>query len=470
MNSIITRFAPSPTGNLHLGSIRTALINYIVAMQSKGRGYESKFLLRIEDTDKERSSIEFKNNIIDGLKWLGIVYDEEPVIQSEKIKRHQEIAYSLLSKGKAFKCICSREYLQKKREENKKNKNNDKKLCKTCEFDKDVQSAESDYVIRIKNPNDGKIIIKDLVQGNVEVKNKEIDDFVLLRKDGSPTYMLSAVVDDYDMGVNLIIRGDDHLNNSFRQIFIYLNMGWLKPNYAHLPLIHGADGKKLSKRHGAVDINNFKDSGYLVESIINNLILLGWSAGKLNEVIEMNEIIKLFNINKISKSSSIFNYNKLKFFNNYYIKNDKNFSKFLNYCNDNILFSKFNKLNKEKLLRIFNVYKKNINFYKELENIYYVYDDEGYKTNKNKLLDKHFDLLLNEFLSIIEKINNWEIEDLENIIKNFILQKKIKFSLFGKPTRLMLINIENGPSISDILYILGKKNSIERIKNYITNK
>ena len=467
MKAIITRFAPSPTGNLHLGGIRTALINYIITEQAKKDSVNSKFYLRIEDTDTKRSTEEYKQNIINGLKWLGIDYDEDPYIQSSKILRHQEVAYELLKKNKAFKCICSNEYLEKKRELNKKNKNNNKRLCEICEKNSDTQSLSDGFVVRIKIPKDSETSINDLIQGKVIVKNTEIDDFVLLRSDGTPTYMLSVVVDDFDMGVNTIIRGDDHFNNTFRQIYIYLNMDWNIPNYAHIPLIHGEDGKKLSKRHGAVNINEFKDKGYLDKSIINNLILLGWSPNKKNEYIEIKDIVELFNIKNLSKSSSIFSYDKLNFFNNYYLNNDKNYVSLNNYLKENTLLNNYFNTDKEKFIRIFSIYKKNINFYKELETIIPIYLNDNFKTTKHQLLNDNFNNLIKDFLQNLKELVIWTNESLEKNIKDYINDKKIKFSAFGKPTRIMLINTENGPSISDIFIILGKKDSIQRIKNYI---
>ena len=469
MNSIITRFAPSPSGNLHIGSVRTALINYIISEQAKKKFPNSKFLLRVEDTDIKRSKNEFKENIINGLNWMGIKYDNEPYIQSSKIKRHQDVALELLKSHKAFKCICSSEALGKKREFNRKNKINNKKICETCENNLETQSLTNNYVIRIKIPSTGSTAINDAIQGIIKVNNKEIDDFIILRKDSTPTYMLSVVVDDYDMGVNFIIRGDDHLNNVFRQKFIYENMSWDIPKYAHLSLIHGSDGKKLSKRHGAVDINDFKKNGYLKESIINNLILLGWSPNTKDEFIDINEIIEKFNLNKISKSSSIFNYDKLNFFNNYFINKDKEYNNFNEYCESNDKLKFFVNQDKDKMKKILEIYLIKINFFKDLEDIAEPYFKEKFKIDDNKLFTDSFNDIISEFVNILENISKWDLKSLEEILKKFIDNNKIKFSLFGKPTRIILINLENGPSITDILYILGKKNSIERLKNYIHN-
>jgi len=468
MKAIVTRFAPSPTGNLHLGGIRTALINYIIIQQSKKQNSKSKFLLRIEDTDKKRSNDQFKKNILEGLQWLNINHDDSIVIQSERLKRHQEIAHELLKNHGAFKCICSQSILEKKREYNKKNKISIKRLCEICEENNEVQLLTEGFAVRIKITNSQETTIEDIVQGKVTVKNEEIDNFILLRKDGSPTYMLSVVVDDFDMGVNLIIRGDDHLNNAFRQFFIYKNMNWQIPEYAHIPLIHGEDGKKLSKRHGDVDIIDLKEQGYLKESIINNLILLGWSPPNSRELILIDEIINLFNIKKISKSSSIFNYDKLNFINNSYIKDDINFSKIFNYCKFNKILQNYISRDQDKFKKIFMIHKKNIKKYQDLEIICPVYFEENYITNKINSIENNFKELLIDFVLIIQKLKVWEIELIEEKIKNFINIKNIKFFVFGKPLRLILINSEKGPSIGEILFILGKNNSIKRINNYIS--
>ena len=270
MTKMITRFAPSPTGNLHIGSARTALINFIC----KSKHEDSKLYLRIEDTDRERSKEEFQNNILSGLQWLGIDWDNEPQIQSQNINRHLEIANKLLDNDKAFKCICSEEDLNERRRKINSGVITSKKICTSCAKNTKVQSLEKDYVIRIKIPIENKEILKDVVQGTVEVNKSEIDDYVLVRRDGTPTYMLSVVVDDHDLGVNFIIRGADHLNNYFRQKFIYEYMNWKIPSYAHIPLIHGEDGSKLSKRHGAVNLIDLKKQGYLPEAIINNFTWL----------------------------------------------------------------------------------------------------------------------------------------------------------------------------------------------------
>ncbi len=463
MTKLITRFAPSPTGNLHVGSARTALLNFIISQQSN----DSKFFLRIEDTDQQRSSSKFTENIVNGLKWLGIEWDEDIQIQSKRIKRHKEIANKLLENNSAYKCICSEEKLFKKREIIKKNKQSSKKICTDCKNNIEVQNLSEGFVVRIKLPNDGEITLKDKIQGNIVVNNKELDDFIILREDKTPTYMLSVVVDDNDLGVNLIIRGDDHLNNAFRQLYIYKFLNWNIPEYAHVPLIHGDDGSKLSKRHGAVDILDFKSDGYLKEAIINNLILLGWSPGNKNEIIQMEEIIKFFNIDKLSKSSSIFSYKKLNFFNNHYMRIENGLLEFNQYCEKNKILKILMEEDKDKLNKIFQVYKKDLVNFGELVKIANVYFDKNFKYNQNEKLGAEFKDFFNDFVNNISNIENWTRDEIQKSIENFIGIKNIKFPILGKPVRYLLINSFNGPSISDIFVILGKKDSIDRLNQYI---
>jgi glutamyl-tRNA synthetase len=463
MTKIITRFAPSPTGNLHIGSARTALINFIC----KSKNTDSKLYLRIEDTDRERSKEEFKNNILSGLKWLGLEWDNEPQIQSQNINRHLEIANKLLIKSKAFKCICSEKKLSERRKKINSGDITSKKICTTCEKNTKVQNLEKDYVIRIKIPVDDKEVLKDVVQGTVEVKKSEIDDYVLVRKDGTPTYMLSVVVDDHDLGVNFIIRGDDHLNNYFRQKFIYEYMNWEIPTYAHIPLIHGEDGSKLSKRHGAVNLIDLKKQGYLPEAIINNLILLGWSPKKdEDELIQLNNIISIFNIKDLSKSASIFSYKKLDYFNNYYLKQEQNLELFITYCKSNINLKKYIEKDEKKLIRIFNTYKKDISKYEEMINVAEIYFNSNFETLKNEIFLQEFNNCFNNFLNLINSIKNWEYDVINSEIKDFLKKHNLKFPILGKPIRFLLTNNYNGPSITDIFMILGKDKTIERLNKY----
>jgi len=467
MTKYITRFAPSPTGNLHLGGARTALINYIISKQSN-----SKFYLRIEDTDKKRSKKIFKKNIMESLNWLGLEWNTEIQIQSKRIKEHQEIGKKLLKSNNAYKCICNEKKIKERRELIIKNNKNSKKVCTTCKKDDNVQNLNSNYAVRLLIPEEGNTKINDFVQGEVTINNKELDDFIILRNDGTPTYMLAVVADDFDLGVNLIIRGDDHLNNSFRQKYIYKFMNWPEPQYAHIPLIHGEDGSKLSKRHGAMNIIDLKQKGYLPQAIINNLILLGWSPNKgKDELVTIEEIINQFQIKEISKSSSIFNYNKLNFFNNYYIRLNENLENFINYCKFNNKLKKYFIEDKERLLKIFHVYNEKIDYYEEILNYTNIYFDKYFTLSENdKKFNDIFNKNLDNFKNEIFKINIWTKENIEIFIKNFLNEKNIKFPIFAKPLRFLLTNSYEGPSIENIFFILGKISSMKRLNHYIINK
>ena len=318
--SIRVRFAPSPTGVLHIGSVRTALFNWLFARHNSG-----KFLLRIEDTDKLRSTDENTKLIFEILKWLEIDWDEEPVIQSSRIERHKEIAEGLVKQGKAYYCYCSPEELESKKEEAKK-KGIPYKYDGTCQNRTDIPEGINP-VIRLKADIAGATTIHDLVQGEVTVKNSQLDDMILLRSDGTPTYMLSVVVDDHDMGITHVIRGDDHLTNTFRQIQIYKACGWDIPTFGHIPLIYGPDGSKLSKRHGAVSANDYKELGYLPEAIFNYLLRLGWSHGD-DEIISKENAINWFDFDNVGKSPSRFDMAKLQNLNAYYMRQKENSSLF----------------------------------------------------------------------------------------------------------------------------------------------
>jgi glutamyl-tRNA synthetase len=282
--------------------------------------------------------------------------------------------------------------------------------------------------------------------------------------------MLSVVVDDHDLGVNYIIRGDDHFINTFRQYYIYKFMNWDIPQYAHIPLIHGEDGTKLSKRHGAVNILDLKKDGYLKEAIINNLILLGWSNNQeKSETIELEEIIENFEISNLSKSSSIFSFDKLDFFNNFYLRKENGIEKFINFCESNVELNKYLQKDETKMKNIFNVYKKDMKKLSDLNDTIKVYFDENYKINKTEKLTSEFDSIFKEFLNLIGEINDWNRDNIQNVINDFLKNNKIKFPVLGKPIRFLLINSYQGPSISDIFVILGKKDTIDRLNQYRDN-
>ena len=313
-DKVVTRFAPSPTGYLHIGGARTALFNYLFA-----RHHGGKFLLRIEDTDRTRSTDEAIAAIFDGLSWLGLAGDESPVFQFARAARHAEVAHALLATGHAYQCFATPEELTALREEQRATKQPMRYDGRWRDRDP-AEGGDRPYVVRLKAPREGETVIEDLVQGRVVVQNAELDDMVLLRSDGTPTYMLAVVVDDHDMGVTHVIRGDDHLNNAFRQLGIIHGMGWPEPVYAHVPLIHGADGAKLSKRHGALGVDAYRDElGMLPEAVSNYLLRLGWGHGDA-EIISREQAIDWFDLDGVGRSPSRFDIKKLENLNGHYIR------------------------------------------------------------------------------------------------------------------------------------------------------
>ncbi|MCY7339971.1 MAG: glutamate--tRNA ligase [Sphingomonas bacterium] len=313
IDGVVTRFAPSPTGYLHIGGARTALFNWLFA-----RHHGGKYLLRIEDTDKARSTQPAIDAILDGLSWLGIEGDGEPYLQSQFEARHAEVAQQLVERGAAYRCYLTPQELTARREQAQAER---RPFRLDSEWrERSDGPADAPSVVRLKAPRDGQTVIDDLVQGRVEVFNAEIDDFVLLRSDGSPTYMLAVVVDDHDMGVTHIIRGDDHLNNAFRQLGIIRAMGWAEPTYAHIPLIHGPDGAKLSKRHGALGVDAYRDDlGILPEALVNYLLRLGWGHGD-DEIITREQAVEWFDLDHVGKSPSRFDTKKLENLNGHYVR------------------------------------------------------------------------------------------------------------------------------------------------------
>ena len=463
MSLVATRFAPSPTGPLHIGGVRTALFNWLFTKNNKG-----KFYLRIEDTDKKRSKDEYKDQIIQSLKWIGIHYDEKEYIQSKNIDKHKEVSNELLKKGFAYKCYCSEEEIKEQKEKAKKRGipffyNRKWRDSKNLKIPKDV-----DPVIRFKSKISGNNIIKDLVQGEVNISNSIIEDFVILRKDGTPTYQLSAVVDDHNMNITHVIRGDDHKINTFKQKQIYEAMNWKIPEFAHLPLIHSEKGSKLSKRDQASTINDYIKLGILSDALRNYLLRLGWSH-KDKEIFTLEESIKLFDLKGIGKSPSKLDMSRILSLNEHYIKNidEKELFKLLKtYCQKfkkNIPDSKENSLLKSiKFLK---------NKAKTLDDIYinaqYILNDNVKIASENlKLLDNPSKRILKDFLKEYEKISEITKNSLEKIIKELINKHKTDFRGLGQPLRIALTGSKFGPGIYDIILSLNRNEVVKRLKMF----
>jgi glutamyl-tRNA synthetase len=457
--TIITRFAPSPTGYLHIGGARTALFNWLYTKHMKG-----KFYLRIEDTDRERSTQEAVDAIYRGLEWLGLAWDGEPVLQFARADRHREVAYDLLSKGHAYKCFCTTEELEEMKKQ--ANERGVTPRYNGMWRDKDPADAPAGkpFVIRLKSQQTGETVIEDLVQGEVKVLNKHLDDMVLLRSDGNPTYMLSVVVDDHDMGITHVIRGDDHLTNTFRQVQIYQASGWDIPVFSHIPLIHGADGAKLSKRHGAVGIETYKDRGYLPEALRNYLMRLGWSHGD-DEIISTEQAIEWFDVKDIGRSPSRLDFAKLDHVNGHYIREaqDERLTREV----ITFLQKDVSDLQKSWILKGMPGLKQRAKTLVELAQNADFYAHEGPIEPIN---DKAKAALTQEAVDLAKKMAQlilsleWtSATDLEEAVKAHTESLGMKMGAFAQALRVMVTGRTISPPLFDVIFTLGAKEFSARV-------
>ena len=464
MSKVATRFAPSPTGALHIGGVRTALFNWLYSKNQKGT-----FHLRIEDTDKERSKDEYKVQIINSLKWIGIEHDGDEYIQSTKIDDHIQIANELLKNGNAYKCYCSNEEIeeQKKRARQKKLPYIYNRKWRDAD-EKDIPK-DINPVIRFKSKIKGSSVLKDLVQGDVEIENNTIEDFIILRNDGTPTYNLSATVDDHQMGMTHIIRGDDHKINTFKQIQIYLAMGWEVPNFAHIPLIHTIEGKKLSKRDNASTLDDYSKIGIIPDALRNYLLRLGWSY-KDKEIFTLDDSIKYFNLEGIGKSPSKLDMSRILSMNEHYIKTideQELFKSLMEYCE--IYKEKIKPEKEEKIKNSLSFLK---NKAKTLEDIfnnakYIILDKINFNPDDLKLIDDKAKKIIQEFKSEISSLDKLNKDVLEPIVNNLIKKHETNFKGVGQPLRVILTGSKFGPGLYDILISLGKEEVDQRLGNKI---
>ena len=447
----ITRFAPSPTGLLHLGGIRTALFNFLHAKSTGG-----KFRIRIEDTDHTRNKKESIDSILKGLEWLGLKHDDEIIYQSKKIKEHQKIINQLINNNFAYKCFHTDEEILELKKNNKKLESKWRN-----KFD---HPQNTQFCVRIKSPLNGQTTINDKIQGIVTVENKELDDFVIMRSDGSPTFLLSSAVDDFLMSITDIIRGDDHLTNSFRQMIIFNYLNYY-PTFSHMPLIHNENNEKLSKRHNALSIEDYKKEGFLPETIINYLLRLGWSYGD-KEIISLDDAIKNFKIDKIGKSPSKLDEKKILFLNNFYIKN-KNDDFILDEIKKNQAFLKIKNSEEtiSKIKDLINIFKERSNTLNELIDYINSINKEVFSYSKveKKILNDSVNLK-NNLLDKLSFIESWDDYILENAIKDIIKNMNLKFKDLGQPLRLVLLGTMNGPSLTKIMKVIGKEATLKKIK------
>ena len=464
--SVVTRFPPSPTGFMHVGNARTALFNYLYARHSNG-----KFTIRIEDTDRKRHSEEAVAAIIDGMEWLGLEYDGEVTSQFSRLDRHTEVANEMIKNGQAYYCYCSPEELNTMREEARKE-------GRKTFYDRRWRDAESAAapkdikpVVRIKAPIDGQTTIKDKVQGDVTVAHEQLDDFIILRNDGTPTYMLSVVVDDHDMGITHILRGDDHLNNTFRQKVIYDAMGWNLPEFAHLPLIHGADGAKFSKRHGAQSVQEFREMGYLPEALSNYLLRLGWSHGD-DEIISRQDSIKWFDLDNIGKAPAKFDFAKLESLNAHYI-NECDAERLLTLAAPFYKRRHDLEINEKGKARIL----EGIDELKSRAKTLLQFTDESafYAKNTPLSFDEKAQKIINDSSDILQQLHDalkqaddFTAQTIQAICKNIADETSNgKLGKVAMPLRAAITGTTVSPSVFQASEILGKEETCQRIQSLI---
>ena len=462
---VVTRFAPSPTGYLHIGSARTALFSWAYA-----RNMQGKFLLRIEDTDRERSTEGAVQAIYDGLTWLGLTWDGEPTLQFSRAARHAEIANELLKRGQAYYCYCSQEELATMREEARA-------AGKPPRYngmwrDRDPSEAPPGVapVIRIKAPLTGEIVVHDHVQGEVVFKTENLDDFIILRSDGTPTYMLAVVVDDHDMGVTHIIRGDDHLTNAARQIIIYNGMGWDVPEMAHIPLIHGPDGAKLSKRHGALGVSAYRQMGYLPEAMINYLARLGWSHGD-DELFSVDQMIDWFSLEGLNKGAARFDFVKLENVNGHYIREAKPaylYEVMIATAKEIGRDMDYSGLtaNKDTVLAALPELQPRAKTVLELINLaqfIYAVRPIVVEPSAAEHLTGDARAMLSATRDVLAALGDWSVPAIDAAIRAFAEAKGLKLGKVAQPLRVALTGRTISPGIFEVMVLIGKAESLARI-------
>ena len=459
MKKVVTRFAPSPTGTLHIGGVRTALFNYVYAKQNDGL-----FLVRIEDTDRERSTKEFEQNILDNLSSIGLNPDEIPINQSERNDIYIKAAEKIIETGNAYWCDCSQETLDEMRKE------------QTAAGKKPMYDGRSrnlglertdKTVLRLATPDDGEIVVKDLIRGDITFKNNELDDLILLRSDGTPTYHLCNVVDDFEQNVTTVIRGEDHISNTPRQIHIQNALGYPKLEYAHLPLVLGTDKKRLSKRHAATNLEEYREKGYLDSAIINTLARLGWSKGD-DEVFYLNDLIKNFNIKEVQKAGAIFDITKLDWVNSQHLANLSidDFKSHIKPFLKKIGIEIEDHPNFELMINAMRSSENTLSGIAE-SLVPYFKDISAFDT---KAIDKFLSEgsgILEDIKDILLKVDNWNETTLDSVLKNYQNEYNLPVPKVNQPIRIALTGSTKSPSLGLTLSIFGKEESIKRIQNLI---
>jgi len=461
--TVVTRFAPSPTGYLHIGGARTALFNWLFA-----RHHGGVYRLRIEDTDRQRSTKEAVEAILDGLAWLGLQGDGEVVLQSERAPRHAEVARALLEQGKAYYCYCTPEELAQMREAARAEGRSIRYDGRWRDRDPSDAPAGVDPVIRIKAPLEGEMTIQDAVQGSVTVPHAQLDDMILLRADGSPTYMHSVVVDDHDMDITHVIRGDDHLNNAFRQRLIYDAMGWQVPVFAHLPLIHGPDGAKFSKRHGALGVDAYRDMGYLPEALRNYLLRLGWGHGD-DEIIPTEQAVAWFDLGGVGRAAARFDYAKLESLNGHYIRETDD-ARLAELVAERLAADPALTVDDEARRRIragmagLKPRAKTLVELAENARFYVASLPLPMEPKAEALLDPDARALLSELVPQLQALTAFSHTDVEDAVRRFAEARDIKLGKVAQPLRAAVTGSTTSPGIFEVLEALGQPESLRRIE------
>ena len=460
--TVITRFAPSPTGTLHIGGARTALFNWLFARHHGGR-----FLLRVEDTDRARSTEEAVAAIFDGLEWLGLDWDDEPVFQASRQARHVEVAEGLLAAGRAYHCFCTPDELKEMREQARAEGRPVRYDGRWRDRDPAEAPAGVPPVVRLRAPREGDTTTDDLVQGEVRVANRQLDDMVLLRSDATPTYMLSVVVDDHDEAITHIIRGDDHLDNAARQSQLYQALDWQPPRFAHIPLIHGADGAKLSKRHGALGVTAYREQGYLPEAICNYLLRLGWSHGD-DEVISRAQAIEWFDLDNVGKAAARFDFDKLANLNGQYLQqaDDGNLLELMVPGLEAALDRKLEVSDRERLLAALEFLKPRAKLISDLvDKSLFLCESRPLIPNPKaaKLLSPEGRQLVQDTATSLSSLRDWTTVALEEAVRTFAEARELKLGKVAQPLRAALTGRTESPGIFDVLVLLGRDESLARL-------
>jgi glutamyl-tRNA synthetase len=456
--TVRTRFAPSPTGYLHIGGVRTALFSWLYA-----RHHGGEFILRVEDTDRERSTDEAVQVILEGMKWLGLEHDEGPFYQTERFDRYHAVIQQLLDEDKAYHCYCSREELDEMRAAAMA-KSEKPKYSGKCRHRSGQTPADINPVVRFKNPTDGVVVVDDLIQGEVVFQNQELDDLIIARSDGSPTYNLTVVVDDMDMSITHVMRGDDHLNNTPRQINMFEALGAELPKFGHIPMILGPDGKKLSKRHGTVSVLQYREEGYLPDALLNYLVRLGWSHGD-QEIFSIDEMIQLFDIKDVNKAASAINPDKLLWLNQHYIKTGDS-SRLATLASDYLEKADLSLEEGPEVEQLFDVQKERVKTMIELaEQSRYFYED--FSEFDEKAAKKNLRPVVLEPLTklreLLAELSEWSKESLHETLEKVATEFDMKLGKIAQPLRVAITGGAVSPSIDDTLNLIGKKRCLERL-------